>query len=78
MRASGCAHRIRNHIPRSSPVAKRGERLPWKVQYEWTSGIKGKNAYGSQDLAELKAAQIREAGERRPDADVAVEVVYQP
>lgn len=55
-------------------MAKRGERRPWKVEYEWSNGIKGRDAYSSRDLAELHAEMIRDAGERRADADVTVRV----
>lgn len=57
-------------------MAKRGEHLPWKVEFEWSNGVRGRNAYGSEDLANLKAQQIRDAGERRDDADVTVRVFY--
>lgn len=55
-------------------MAKRGERQPWKVEFQWSNGVRGRNAYSSRDLAELHARRIREAGERRDDADVVVAV----
>ena len=55
-------------------MAKRGEKQPWKVRYVWTSGIRGTIACHSEDLANIKADQIRQAGERRGDADVTVTV----
>ena len=56
-------------------MAKRGEKQPWKVCYEWTNGGKGVVACSSEDLAEMKAAEIRRAGEWRDDAEVSVQVV---
>ncbi len=55
-------------------MAKRGEKQPWKVRYEWSNGIKGTVARSSQELAEIKADEIRRAGELRSDADVTVTV----
>ena len=55
-------------------MAKRGEKQPWKVRYEWSNGVKGMNSYTSEDLAESKADQIRQAGERRDDISVSVTV----
>ncbi|ANA85550.1 hypothetical protein BH760_gp02 [Gordonia phage Splinter] len=60
-------------------MAKRGERRPWKVSYEWTpSGIRGKDAYSSREVAEMHADRIRAAGEGREDSNVVVKVEYRP
>ncbi|QQM15090.1 hypothetical protein SEA_BANQUO_1 [Gordonia phage Banquo] len=60
-------------------MAKRGERRPWKVIYEWSpSGIRGRDAYSSREAAELHAERIRAAGEAREDSEVTVTIEYQP
>lgn len=55
-------------------MAKRGEKRPWKVRYEWSNGIKGTVACGDEWLANHKADEIRQAGERRDDVSVTVTV----
>jgi len=44
-------------------MAKRGERRPWRVRFEWDNGVKGADSYSSESLAELKADEIRRAAE---------------
>lgn len=57
-----------------SDMAKRGERRPWKVRYEWSNGIKGVVTCSTESEAAIHADKIRTAGERRADADVTVMV----
>lgn len=57
-------------------MAKRGEKLPWKVIYQWSTGVGGKIACHSEDSANMKANEIRRHGANRDDAEVTVEVVY--
>lgn len=54
-------------------MAKRGETRPWRVTYRWDSGIGGTEAYASEDQANYKADQIRQAAIRQ-DRDVTVSV----
>jgi hypothetical protein len=58
-------------------MAKRGERRPWKVRYEWSNGIKGTDSYTSRDQAEMKAEQIRRTAVAR-DMVVTVDVTHRP
>lgn len=47
-------------------MAKRGERRPWKVTYRYLeSGIGGTVACSSEDQANDRAEQIRQAGASR-------------
>lgn len=55
-------------------MAKRGEKRPWKVQWEWSSGIKGTTSHTSRDDAETQADRIRQAGENREDEGLSVTV----
>ena len=55
-------------------MAKRGQRLLWRVEYEWSTGTRGRAAFGSRDEAEATAQTIRDAGERWDDRDVTVRV----
>lgn len=56
-------------------MSKRGEKKPYKVDYEWSpSGIKGRVSYSSYDGADLKAAEIRRAGDRRAEEGITVRV----
>ena len=59
-------------------MPKRGSKLPWKVHYVWSNGVKGTRACFTQDDAEFYAAEIRRAGEARPDASVTVVVRHAP
>lgn len=54
-------------------MAKRGETRPWKVEYKWPSGIKGKESFGSLELAELTAERLRRAADWR-DEEVEIRV----
>lgn len=56
-------------------MAKRGQTYPYRVRYEWTTGIKGMAVASSLDEANLKADQIEGAGIRHPDADVTITIV---
>lgn len=55
-------------------MAKRGEKQPWKVRYEWANGIRGTIAFSTESNANLKAAEIQRASEWRGVA-VSVTVV---
>lgn len=57
-------------------MAKRGERRPWRVTFEWSSGVKGVDTFISQDEAEMRAEKIRKAAEWRDDATVTVTVAH--
>ena len=54
-------------------MAKRGERLPWKVTFTWDNGVSGKVACGDEWTANHKADGIRRAAELQ-DRKVTVEV----
>lgn len=56
-------------------MAKRGEKQPWKVRFEYENGICGQRAFTDEWSAEHAAEQIRENGERRELA-VTVEVFH--
>ena len=57
-------------------MPKKGSKLPWKVRFEWSNGVKGVRACFTQDDAEMYADEIRRAGEARDDIDVTVVVEY--
>ena len=59
-------------------MPKRGAKLPWRVYFEWSNGIKGTRACYSRDDAEMYADQIRRAGESRSDASVTVVIEHAP
>ena len=57
-------------------MAKRGEKRPWQVRYEWSNGIKGTESFISESDAIRAAEKIADAAEwRDDDATVSVEVV---
>ena len=56
-------------------MAKRGEKQPWKVRFEYENGICGQRAFTDEWSAEHAAEKIRENGERRELA-VTVEVFH--
>lgn len=58
-------------------MAKRGERLNWKVRFEYENGAKGMRAHCSEWDANHMADQIRRNAENR-DMTVTVEVFEVP
>lgn len=44
-------------------MAKRGERRPWRVRFEWANGVKGVDTFRTEEDAERRAREIRERGE---------------
>lgn len=55
-------------------MAKRGEKRPWKVRFEWSNGVKGVITCATEEEADRRASEIRSASEWQPDADVTVTV----
>lgn len=52
-------------------MAKRGEKRPWKLQFEWDNGVKGSQTFSSEDARDDMAAQIREnAAMRSMEVDI--------
>lgn len=56
-------------------MAKRGQRYPYRVRYEWTSGIKGTVVASSLAEAELKADQLQANGIRHPEHDLTITIL---
>lgn len=44
-------------------MAKRGERRPWRVRFEWANGVKGVDTFRTEEDAERRAREIRERHE---------------
>jgi hypothetical protein len=56
-------------------MAKRGQSLPWKVQYRWDNGVRGTVPFSSEDEAQMRADKIRRAAEAQ-DREVTVTVEF--
>lgn len=57
-------------------MAKRGETRPWKVYFEWASGIKGKQSFDNEESANMKARSIRATADFQGE-EVSVLVVHE-
>lgn len=54
-------------------MAKRGERFPFRVSFEWSNGVHGTKALGSVDLVDEFVRQLEATAHVR-DLDVVIRI----